>query len=288
MNKEIRYCEICGVSSLEKGVTRNKQFGMCLCDKHLGQMKRFGEVKDHNKRCVFDPNEIRLLDDYAEIDTYDQYGNVMITYKVDKEDIKLLEGRKWRTVYKDKTMKPYLITGNQNTSVIDYFHRLVMEKPEEKEVDHINGDSSDNRKSNLRILEKTENQLNMKKKKDNTSGIRGVSFDKKEQRWKIDFSYKKQRHYFKKWDKIEQAVYLRYLCEVTFQKSLRHTSNDELIFEHINKLSEEEKSDIKNYFESKINTSKDGVENDIQVGDSNKGRTEDIKNRYVHLDNHKI
>lgn len=229
---------------------------MCLCAKHLGQMKTYGECKDTNPRGVFDPNEIRLLDNYAEIDTYDQFGNVIETYTIDIEDYKLASKYKWRTVYKGP--KPYLVTGNQKTPK-EYFHRLVMGNPKNMEVDHINGDSHNNCKSNLRIVLQSENALNKQKKSENTSGIRGISFNKKEQRWQCDFTCKKQRFYFKKWNKIEQVVYLRYLCEITFLKSLRNTANDTLMFSYINNLSDNEKSDIENYFNTKVNISKETV-----------------------------
>ncbi|MBQ8131730.1 MAG: hypothetical protein IJ193_04495 [Bacilli bacterium] len=49
---------------------------------------------DNNPRCVFDPNEIRLCDGYAEIDTYDAYGNVVTTFKLDLEDVPKLSGHK--------------------------------------------------------------------------------------------------------------------------------------------------------------------------------------------------
>ncbi len=69
----------------------------------------------------------------------------METFILDIDDIPKLEGHKWRTVYKND--KPYLFTGNQKKERI-YFHRLVL--PTDKQVDHISGDTRDNRKSNLR------------------------------------------------------------------------------------------------------------------------------------------
>ena len=42
------------------------------------------------------------------------------------------------------------------------------------EIDHINGDRSDNRIENLRDVTKFENQRNAKKRHDNTSGVTGV------------------------------------------------------------------------------------------------------------------
>ena len=109
---KIRYCEVCGVSSEAKTVSKNKKFNMCLCKKHLHQFEKFGKALDSNPRGVFDPNEIRILENYCEIDTYDQHGNVLYTYKFDKEDLSKAKEFKWRTVLKDNGVKPYLVTGN--------------------------------------------------------------------------------------------------------------------------------------------------------------------------------
>ncbi|AUX94248.1 HNH endonuclease [Mixta gaviniae] len=51
------------------------------------------------------------------------------------------------------------------------------------EIDHINGIKTDNRISNLRQATRSENQRNQNAPKTNTSGIKGVSWDKKHKRW---------------------------------------------------------------------------------------------------------
>lgn len=255
MIKKIQHCDVCGISSTEKRVNFIKSANMYLCRKHREQFMRFGEFKDSNSRGVFDPNEIRILKNYAEIDTYDSYGNVVETYIIDKEDVIKLEKHKWRTVYKKD--KPYLFTGNQKSEKI-YFHRLIMDNPK-LQVDHIDGNTLNNRKENLRIVSLQDNMKNLKKKKDNTSGIRGVSYSNKTHKYKVDFTYEKQRKYFKEFNNISQAVYLRYLLEKEFLKDLRNTSNDEKYFFHINNLLDFEKLEVEEYFNKQLNTLKSGV-----------------------------
>jgi hypothetical protein len=53
-------------------------------------------------------------------------------------------------------------------------HRLVMNAPRGMEVDHINGDTLDNRKCNLRICSRSENLRNASLSGDSTSGFKGV------------------------------------------------------------------------------------------------------------------
>ena len=53
-------------------------------------------------------------------------------------------------------------------------HRLVMGNPEGMCVDHINGDTLDNRKENLRICTKSQNSMNKRLRSDSQSGYKGV------------------------------------------------------------------------------------------------------------------
>ena len=251
---EERFCEVCGVSSKFKQVNFNNLAGKTLCLKHARQFKTYGEFKDSNPRCVFDDNEIRLKDNFAEIDTYDSYGNIMETFILDVDDVPKLKGHKWRTVYKND--KPYLFTGNQHKERI-YFHRLVL--PTDKQVDHISGNTRDNRKSNLREVTVQENMLNLQKKSTNTSGIRGVSFCKRSNKWKTDFTYMKQRYYMKEYTLKEEAVYQRYLCEIYMLKSYRNEANDSVYKSYIDKISDERKAEIKDYVINKLNISKERV-----------------------------
>ncbi len=52
-------------------------------------------------------------------------------------------------------------------------------------IDHINGDRKDNRICNLRKATYQSNAYNSKLRKDNKSGVRCVSWDKKNQSWEV-------------------------------------------------------------------------------------------------------
>lgn len=52
-----------------------------------------------------------------------------------------------------------------------------------KMLDHVNGDPHDNRLENLREASAAENQRNHKRRRDNTSGVKGVWFSKQTNKW---------------------------------------------------------------------------------------------------------
>jgi hypothetical protein len=57
-----------------------------------------------------------------------------------------------------------------------YFHRLLLDSPEGYEIDHINRNKADNRLENLRCVTHVENCKNRSRRKDNKTGVPGVSY----------------------------------------------------------------------------------------------------------------
>ena len=62
---------------------------------------------------------------------------------------------------------------------------LVGEIPDGCQIDHIDGNRANNHISNLRLATRMENQRNSKKRCDNTSGTKGVSFHKPSGKWRV-------------------------------------------------------------------------------------------------------
>lgn len=64
-----------------------------------------------------------------------------------------------------------------------FMHRTILGIEPGTEVDHIDGDGLNNARCNLRPASRAENQRNRGMQKNNTSGYKGVSLDKRYQRW---------------------------------------------------------------------------------------------------------
>lgn len=90
-------------------------------------------------------------------------------------------------------------------------HRMIMSRKLGHDldsgeiVDHINGDSLDNRRSNLRLATQSENVQNSRISTRNTSGYKGASWDKNRQKWYCRITVNKQVIYLGRFDTAEEA-----------------------------------------------------------------------------------
>ena len=120
------------------------------------------------------------------------------TMRIDKNKLPLLGGR--RVGYDGK----YAHLSFYGNSV--RVHSLLCPCKQGEEVDHINHDRLDNRKSNIRICSHSENMHNQVLRRDNSSGFSGVS--KKRNKW-YAYAQIDGKRIIKGFDSIEGAIEFR-------------------------------------------------------------------------------
>lgn len=76
----------------------------------------------------------------------------------------------------------------------------------DSDVDHINGNRSDNRIVNLRAATRSQNNCNSGLRSDNTSGYRGVSFQAQYGKWEARIHADKKKHRLGYFDTAEEAA----------------------------------------------------------------------------------
>jgi hypothetical protein len=94
-----------------------------------------------------------------------------------------------------------------------YMHRRIL-GDDYPETDHENRNTLDNRRENLRRCERKDNQANRIKNKRNTSGYKGVSWSKSNQKWQAQTSAGGKHIHLGFRDKPEDAYKL--YCDFVF------------------------------------------------------------------------
>lgn len=89
---------------------------------------------------------------------------------VDDKTYDALSSFKWYAAKRGYTFYAQRVFGGR----ILHMHRLIMNPEKENEVDHINGNGLDNRRENLRVVARSQNQWNRGRQKNNKSGYKGV------------------------------------------------------------------------------------------------------------------
>lgn len=168
-----------------------------LCIKHYLQKTRYGGLK----RTKFDSNEfIFENDDTLKIILFDALGNFKGECLVDKKYYEKVSKHKWNL-----GPKGYCST-NINKKSID-LHLFLFKEKNKGNIDHKNGDKLDNREINIRYCSQQQNTCNKRMQSNNTSGFKGVSFDKSRKCWIAELWSHGKKFYLGRFDnKIEAAM----------------------------------------------------------------------------------
>jgi hypothetical protein len=146
-----------------------------------------------------------MTGDFWRVTRFDSWGNTKVINKLVTS--KNNRGYKWLNIFG----KMYLVhrlaflymTGNHPTN----------------EVDHINGDRTDNRWLNLRECDSSTNSRNQGIRKDCTSGVRGVNYNTAKssrslKRWVARISHQGERIMLGNFETFEEAVAARKKAEI--------------------------------------------------------------------------
>lgn len=112
-------------------------------------------------------------------------GNSIKYVLVDNQDYDKVSQFNWSLV-----TKGYAITGGRGATMAMHRFILGLVKEDKIEVDHVNGNKLDNRKSNLRLATPSQNRWNTTKRKHNTSGYKGVYYHYGKWQARIGINYR--------------------------------------------------------------------------------------------------
>lgn len=87
-----------------------------------------------------------------------------------------------------------------------YMHRVIMGAPKGLLVDHKDGDPLHNFRSNLRLATKQQNAFNCGPRSNNTSGFKGVSWERRKKRWIAQIFVKRNNTYLGMYVTKEEAA----------------------------------------------------------------------------------
>ena len=147
---------VCGHQAVICGKTLRSSSGACL------HARPFREIEVEGRKAI----EIPLTRGKATI--------------IDPEDAYLAAWR-WRSNSYSYAVRDQLVDGKRATV---FMHNLILPSDCGMDVDHINRNPLDNRRANLRLATRGQNNANRSTQRNNTSGFRGVGWWKTRGKWR--------------------------------------------------------------------------------------------------------
>ena len=149
---ENKKCEVCDITTDLRKIFWCGRANMFLCTKHKRQFYRYGYFTDDNQRSTHDRNAYIVESEISKMELYDNKGNIKNYALIDTEDVEKCKQHKW-----------HLTNGYVETKINKKRIRLMrflLDYDGELFIDHINRNTLDNRKANLRIVPNCVNCAN--------------------------------------------------------------------------------------------------------------------------------
>jgi hypothetical protein len=146
---------------------------------------------------------------YARIPLYDRSGAVVDYALVDTEDYDLVSQYTWRRMKSTNAKTSYARRSWRDADGKirhQFMHQLVMGA---KGMDHADRNGLNNRRSNLRPANQSQQNANQGMYKNNTSGYTGVHWDKARSNWRAEVRKNGRHVWRKRFDDPEVAARAR-------------------------------------------------------------------------------
>lgn len=201
---------------------------LCLCDCGNKIIARGDYLRNETTRhCGCDRKgsgvgKANKLNKYVIVDGYviGTTTNTHNEFYIDVDDVDKVKKYSW---YEND--EGYLISRINNKLV--RMHRLIMDVKDKKMiVYHINHNTLDNRKVNLRIASRSQNNMNKIRQSNNTSGVTGVTWDNKRKKWRAYIKVNSSQNELGYYDNFNDAVNARknaedkYFGEYSYDNSI--------------------------------------------------------------------
>lgn len=156
------------------------------CDKHRSQIRNHGKILPRTK---YDPNDIIVKGDVAEVILRDRRQRVAGRALIDAEDVPRVNKLHWH-------LKSYCVQAyEKEQGKLVTLSRFLLSPPDDVRIAYLNHDFMDNRKANLRVCTTQQIGIHRRIGVNNTSGVKGVSWNKKRQKWYVCL-VKDGKHYW--------------------------------------------------------------------------------------------
>lgn len=154
-----------------------------LVDESYADKKLYG-VSRKGFRARRKENSFLDKGDYIEIELTQGF-----VAKISHSDAKEILQRRWFAVKTKNGVYAFSSkTLDDGRRINIPLHRFIMNPKGDMVVDHINGDGLDNRRENLRIASHSQNQWNRRNARNNKTGYKGVSIDKRSGKFRAGIS----------------------------------------------------------------------------------------------------
>lgn len=195
-------CCVCGADAEHAFLKRFH--GEVYCRRHYLQMYRHGKIYD---RTIYDRNQyIDYPDGHSECIAYNKHGEESGRVIFDTDKKSLFDG--YKIYIRRSNGHPYAAVTRYDKKI--FLHRIIMGMDNEKysinrAVDHINGNTLDNRMCNLRICDMRHNSKNMHSK----ARVTGVRWAKANHKWTAAIMDNYHQIYLGYYEVFEEAVLAR-------------------------------------------------------------------------------